>query len=202
MNSIDDLLRIKESFQTYSGLKFTYELGTNQKINFLDVHVDGSGGQYVTSVYTKPTNTGVYLNADSECPQRNKDGTIKALTHRRYKTSSNWHLFHDSMQILKQSLINNGYSNPLFDSILSNYTNKLNFKRENSNQTVLLNKIYYKNQYSEAYKTDERILRQIVKNNTTCTKQNERIQLVIYYERNTVSNLITHSETPLVASTE
>ena len=75
----------------------------------------------ITSVYQKPTNNGIYLHARSECPQRYKDSTIKALIHRTYKISHTWQLFHDSILKLKQAFIYNGYSNSLFDNILSHY---------------------------------------------------------------------------------
>ena len=40
IKNIDKLTKLKDSFESNSVLKFTYELGTNNKINFLDVHVN------------------------------------------------------------------------------------------------------------------------------------------------------------------
>ena len=81
----NNLLKLKQSFEETSILTFTYEIGINHHINFLDVHVDATQPNVLCSVYQKPTNYGIYLNYKSECPQRYKDATINALIHRTYK---------------------------------------------------------------------------------------------------------------------
>ena len=86
--SVENVVAIKEIFEQNSVLNLTYEIGTGKHINFLDVHVDAIGDNFITTVYSKPTRTGIYLNANSECPQRYKDGTVKAIIHRTYKISS------------------------------------------------------------------------------------------------------------------
>ena len=111
-------------------LKFTHEIGGN-KINFLDVNVAANGNDYTTAVYKKPTNTGIYLNANSECPERYKISTIRALIHRTYKISSTWQLFNSEVEKLKQAFINNGYSNNMFDNTLRVYLNSI---QSNSNE--------------------------------------------------------------------
>ncbi|KAF2354160.1 hypothetical protein FHG87_015087, partial [Trinorchestia longiramus] len=157
-DNIQSLEELKNSFERNSVLKFTSELGLQNKINFLDVHIEAKGNNYETSVYQKPTNTGIYLHANSETPQRYKNSTIKALIHRTYKISSSWQLFHSSIVKLKQALINNGYSNTMFDNLLRNYLLKVNCStKEEPNR--ITHTIYYLNQYSSAYKTDERILK-------------------------------------------
>ena len=69
---------------------------------------------------------GIYPNYNSECPQRYKIATIHALTHRTYKISSNWQLFHNHIHTLKQAFVNNSYPNHLFDTTLNRYLSKLN----------------------------------------------------------------------------
>ena len=61
---------------------------------------------------------------------------------------------------------------------------------ENNNNETTLHKIYYENQCSDTYKTDERVLKTIIKRNTMCINPAERIQLVIYCKSNTVNNLV------------
>ncbi|KAF2348583.1 Reverse transcriptase domain, partial [Trinorchestia longiramus] len=146
-DNIQSQEELKNSFERNSVLKFTSELGLKNKINFPDVHMEAKGNNYATSVYQKPTNAGIYLHANSETPQRYKDSTIKALIHRTYKISSSWHLFHSSIVKLKQSFINNGYSNTLFDNLLRNYLLKVNCStKEETNR--ITHTIYYLNQYS------------------------------------------------------
>jgi hypothetical protein len=188
-STTESLTELKEAFQLNSVLQFTHEIGTGHKIKNLDVHVDGSCNRtYKTSVYQKPTNAGIYLNYSSECPQRYKDGTIKALIHRTYKITSDWQLFHNNIEILKQSLINNGYPNKLFDSVLANYLSK----QQNSQQPEpgTSHTVYYQNQYSQSYKVDERTIKAIVKNNTHCINQTDKLKLTIYYKTNAINSLV------------
>ena len=67
-----ELLTLTETWEKSSVLKFTYELGVDNKIPFLDVDVENNGGAFVTSIYKKPTESGHCLNAQSECPERYK----------------------------------------------------------------------------------------------------------------------------------
>ena len=198
VDSIDSIIQIKNQFQSHSVLKFTHEIGIGNKLNFLDVSVDTSGPELATSVYQKPTHAGIYLNYNSECPQRYKDGTIKALIHRTYKISSSWSHFQNSVNILKQSLVNNNYPNRNFDHILNSYINKI-FRQDPAPETNVTHTIFYKNQFSFNYKIDERIIKEIVYNNTKCTKSSEKLNLVIYYRSNTVTNLVmkNNSSPPL-----
>ena len=189
----EKLEKFKEEMEKNSVLKFTFEKSVNQELNFLDVHVNGSSGTYVTSVFTKPTNIGAYLNAKSECPQKYKTATIRALIHRAYKISSTWKLFDSQIKKLKQALINNGYSNTLFDETLKNYLNKiLNFN--NSCTPKISHKLYYKNQYSNAYKVDERVLKNIINNNVKCNRPNEKVNLIIYYKSRKTTSLIMKND--------
>ena len=47
----------------------------------------------VTQPFVKPTNSGIYLNYNSECPLRYKDATIRSMIHRIYKASSTYEIF-------------------------------------------------------------------------------------------------------------
>ena len=56
--------------------------------------------------------------------KRYKEGTIKNLIHRTFKISSTQEIFSDSVKQLKQTFINNGFSNRKFDIIFNNYLAK------------------------------------------------------------------------------
>ena len=189
--SEENLIQLKNAFESESVLKFTCEFGHHKQINFLDVHVEESNNRYITSVYQKSTNSGIFLNANSECPERYKLGTITALIHRAYKISSDWHIFNSTVDRLKQLFVNNGYSNKTFDNQLNKYLNKVNNKNEVTARATTVHKVYYQNQFSAAHKTDERILKEIVKNNTRCTNPTDRLQIITYYRSNTTTSAIT-----------
>ena len=51
--------------------------------------------------------------------------------------------------------------------------------------------IYYQNQFSNSYKTDERIIKQIVKDNTKCVNESDLLKITIYCKTHTINNLIS-----------
>ena len=79
IDNIDSLIALKRTFEANFLLQFTHEIGTRDNINFLDVQVSVHEDGYQTTVFQKPTNSGIYLHYDCECPQRYNDGTISAL---------------------------------------------------------------------------------------------------------------------------
>ena len=91
----------------------------------MGIHVDAPQPNIQCSVYQKPTNSGIYLNYNSECPKRYKYETINALIHRTYKISSTWQLLHTHISNLQQAFINNGYPIHQFEKILNQYLTKL-----------------------------------------------------------------------------
>ena len=58
------------------------------------------------------------------------------------------------------------------------------------NDTGQTHTVYYRSQFSAQYKTDERILRNIISTNTECINPAVTLKLVIYYPRHTTSNII------------
>ena len=179
---------IRQAFEEASVLKFTKEMSINNKINFLDVAVDGSGERYVTTVYRKPTNSGAYMNAIGECPSRYKKGMIKALIHRTFKICSNREIFNNEIKILKQLLINNNYTNKEFDNTLKEYLQ--NVDRAPDNSTTVKHNIYYRNQITDAYKMDETVMKNILRQYVKCNNDNEQLKLIIYYKSRCTANLI------------
>ena len=121
VKSDEHLQQIVRAFKENSVLNFTTETEIDKKINFLDVHVNAEEGCFTTSVYKKETNKGIYIHARSECPDRYKINTIKNMINRTKKICSP-QTFHQSITLLKQAFVNNGYSNTEFDKILNNYS--------------------------------------------------------------------------------
>ena len=116
-HDMTQLQALKTALQNNSVLTFTHEIGHNN-INFLDINVDTSTAHSTTKTFIKPTNSGIYLNFKSECPQKYKDSTVQSMIHRTYKNASNYKIFHQQVIQLKQAFINNAYPNRCFDKIL------------------------------------------------------------------------------------
>ena len=51
--------------------------------------------------------------------------------------------------------------------------------------------VFYRNQYTDAYRTDERVIRQIIRNNVRCIKPNDTLKLVIYSKNTTIKGLVS-----------
>ena len=83
----EELVQLQSIFQQHSVLKFSYELGINSKLPFLDVLVDNNGSRFGTSVYHKPTDQGRCLNYKSECPDKYKLSVINNYLNRAFKIS-------------------------------------------------------------------------------------------------------------------
>ena len=52
------------------------------RCHFLDIKISRENNKFVTSVYRKPTFTGVFTNFESFIPDIYKRGLIEALLHR------------------------------------------------------------------------------------------------------------------------
>ena len=69
-------------------IKFTYEAEEGNKISFLDVLITRNQDKLETSVYRKPSCTGVYINWNSHAPNTWKIATMKSLIQRAFMISS------------------------------------------------------------------------------------------------------------------
>jgi hypothetical protein len=88
----------------------------------------------------------------------------------------------------KQVLVNNGYSNRAVDCVIKHHRERNN--RPTTENVGVTHKIYYSNQMSLAYKTDERVLQEIVRRNVQCNSQEDRLNLIVYYKNKKVNQLV------------
>ena len=188
INNSDELTDIKELFQEKSVLTFTYELHTNNILPFLDISVNSTNTGFKTSIHYKPTDHGRCLNADGNCPDKYKLSVINNFIHRAYKYSQTWESFHNEITHIKQTLINNNYSNSMVDKEIARYLDKKFSPPTHTNHNSI--PVYYKSQMHSNYKIDEKILKDIVYNNIKCTNSQDKLNLIIYYTNKKASNLI------------
>jgi len=74
---------IMEVFNSFHNrLKFTLEIGCNNKINFLDVTVILEDDKILFDKYDKPTNTGRYIKYYSQHPLAHKKSIVYGLVGR------------------------------------------------------------------------------------------------------------------------
>ena len=85
-------------------MAFSFEQEVNGKSPFLDVDVSrlqGDVSQRVsTTVYRKPTFSGVYTHFDSFLPTDYKVSMIYNVAYRCFKICSDWRGFHEELEFL------------------------------------------------------------------------------------------------------
>ena len=187
------LLEIKKSMEEHSVLKFTYELSKDNKLPFLDILTHYDTDKFASSVYIKPTDAGICLNGNSECPDRYKEAVIISYIKRAWTTCSTHAYFNTEISRVKQVLVNNGYTNTLIDRIIKNFMDKATKHTpqttHNATPTETV-RLFYKNQMNSAYKVDEKVLKKIINDNVKCKGENSKLQFVIYYNNMKTKNMV------------
>ena len=80
--SAGHLLKFHAYLNTYHpNMPFSFEQEINDKLSFLDVEVSQQQGKFVTTVYRKPTFSGMYTHFDSFLPEVYKVGMIYTLAY-------------------------------------------------------------------------------------------------------------------------
>jgi len=183
------LIRIKNAFESQSVLKFTYELEKNKSLPFLDAVINRSDSSFSTSVFIKPTNYGQVINYKSICPDRYKEGVIKTLLNRGYHHCSNWQIFDEEVQRIKQLLTNNNFPMQLIDNTIRDFISKKLQPSTNSNHQNNNIKFFFRNQMCSNYKVEERRLRKIFFRNVKAASDDSYVSLNIYYKNLKLQNL-------------
>ena len=188
--SKDELLSLKYALENNSVLKFTYETSVNDKLPFLDVLVHKTDQIFHTSVYHKPTDKGMCLHADSECPQRYKLAVLTSFLKRAYSVTSDWNGFHSELHRIKQTLVNNGYSNSFVDKHVKQFVSKLGLQSDVQQPIGTTKKLYYKNTMSSNYLQDEHAVKKIIRDNVKVTNPVDKLQVIVYYQNLKSCNLV------------
>ena len=117
-------------------IKFTYEIEKDHCLPFLDVNIMFSNGIFSTSVYRKPTFTGLFTNFDSFIPISYKRGLINTLLFRYFIISSPYAIFHAEVEKFKKIMNLNGYPEKFFDRIVRSFLNKIFEKPSSTSEPI------------------------------------------------------------------
>ena len=96
----------------HPNIKFTCDLEQQGHLSFLDVKISRENNSFVTSVYRKPTYTGLTTKYDSFIPPKYKENLVAILIYRAFKISSNYFIMVREFDFIRNILSKNGY--PLF----------------------------------------------------------------------------------------
>ena len=93
----------------HPAIKFTSDLEKDKTIPFLDILIKHNHDTFSTSVYRKPTFTGLFTPFSSFVPLRFKVNLVRILVYRIYKICSSYQAIHIELERLKSILLLNGY---------------------------------------------------------------------------------------------
>ena len=108
----------------HPNIKFTKEVEQSGKLPFLDVCVRRVGSKLETSVYRKPTFTGLGTSFFSFIPLAVKRAITLTAIYRAFSISSSFQLFHRELDFLKRFFKNNGFPVHLFDCSVKDFFDK------------------------------------------------------------------------------
>ena len=111
----DALLFFDKFNELHSPLTFTMEEENNNKLPFLDVLVERCDSSFLTSVYRKPTFTGLYVSWDSFALRSRKLNLIRCLSYRALNICSDSKI-EEELKVIKEIFINNGYPEEVIDN--------------------------------------------------------------------------------------
>ena len=101
------------------------ETENNSSLPFLDILVKKKNNNTLeTSIYRKPTFSGLGVNFISQCYEKFKYNTFTSMFYRAFKLTSSYINFHEEIIYLKTFFQNNGYLNRDFNKSLRSFLNK------------------------------------------------------------------------------
>ena len=109
----------------HANIKFTTEEEKDNSMPFLDFLFVRENGKFTSSVYRKPTFTGVYTHFQSLIPDEYKIGLISTLLHRIYNISSSFINIVTEVNNLKNIMRKNGYPKSVIDKCIFRFFNKI-----------------------------------------------------------------------------
>ena len=90
-------------------ISLTIENEKDNRMSFLDVNIIREKDKFTTSVYCKPTFSGIYTHFDSFLPSRIKISLLHTLLYRCFRICSDWTKFHLELVKLTDVFKNNDY---------------------------------------------------------------------------------------------
>ena len=108
----------------HRNMTFTYEVEEGNKLPFLDVLINRDQDRFSTSLYRKPTFSGLYTNFNSFISENYKKGLIYCLLFRLFTLTVDWKKFHEEVQFLREIFRRNQYPEHFIDQCIKMFLTK------------------------------------------------------------------------------
>ena len=102
----------------HANITFTAEIERDGKLPFLDIDISRSESKFATSVYRKPTFTGLFANFHSFIPNTHKQNLVSCLIHRIFNLCSSYENFHTQLEVVRKLFNLNGFPSHMFYRIV------------------------------------------------------------------------------------
>ena len=109
----------------HSNIFFSFELEKDGRLPFLDIEITRSNGRFSTSVYRKPTFTGLFTNFHSFVPLAYKRSSVCYLLHQIFHLCSSYENFHAQLEVVRKLFNLNGFPTHMFDKLVRHFLNNL-----------------------------------------------------------------------------
>ena len=116
-------------------ISLTIENEKDNRMSILDVNIIREKDKFTTSVYRKPTFSGIYTHFDSFLPSSNKIGLLHTLLYRCFRICSDWTKFHLEFVKLTDVFKNNGYPENFINNCFKVFLDK-KYKLQEKVRTV------------------------------------------------------------------
>ena len=126
----------------HPNISFTSELEKNGELPFFDVEIFRSSGKFSTSVYCKPTFTGLFTNFNSFIPLAYKRSLVSCLLHRIFNLCSSYENFHAQLEVVRKLFNLNGFPSHMFDHLLRRFLDNM-FEPKPTVHTVPKKIVYF-----------------------------------------------------------
>ena len=121
-NDVEYVYQIFNSI--HPNLKFTKEEENERKLPFLDVLITKTSNGIETTVYKKPTFSGLYTKWDSYTPTKYKRNLINNLLHRAHQICSSFTLLRKEFNQISLVLEKNGYPKNFLNKHINRFMEK------------------------------------------------------------------------------
>ena len=109
----------------HQNITFTKETEQNNQLPFLDITITKNNNIFETSIYRKPTFTGLAMNYLSSEPILYKLNAVRTLIYRAYHLSSTYINFNNEIKFLKTFFHNNCFPSHIIDTITKKFLSKI-----------------------------------------------------------------------------
>jgi len=105
----------------HKSIRFTMETESSEKLPFLDVMVHKEGGRFHTSVYRKPSFSGLGTSFFSFISKSLKFSAISSAIFRAYHVSSCYSSIHSELEFIKKFFRENGFPLKIVNSFIRKF---------------------------------------------------------------------------------